>query len=184
MDHQAFAQLLGNYGEFVGAIAVVVTLAYLAVQIRQNSHLLERSNLHADVTSIYESQHMYSQCISQLAQDGDLAEIYSRMLAGEQLEGAEYVRAAAFMTTYFVWVEKVFLQAYANVGYAGFKDVGDNEQFFSVAGPYVVELLKTAAGSRWWAEEAPKHFLGDFRAAVDTYITKADLESELDAIDE
>ena len=33
MDHQAFAQLLGNYGEFVGAIAVVVTLGYLAAQI-------------------------------------------------------------------------------------------------------------------------------------------------------
>ena len=28
--NQAFAQLLGNYGEFVGAIAVVVTLGYLA----------------------------------------------------------------------------------------------------------------------------------------------------------
>jgi CRP-like cAMP-binding protein len=37
MDHQAFAQLLGNYGEFVGAIAVVATLGYLAVQIRQNT---------------------------------------------------------------------------------------------------------------------------------------------------
>jgi len=28
---------LGNVGEFVGAIAVVITLTYLAVQIRQNS---------------------------------------------------------------------------------------------------------------------------------------------------
>jgi len=36
MDHQAFAQLLGNYGEFVGAIAVVVTLGYLAVQVRHS----------------------------------------------------------------------------------------------------------------------------------------------------
>ena len=36
MDHQQFAQLLGNYGEFVGAIAVVVTLGYLAIQIKQN----------------------------------------------------------------------------------------------------------------------------------------------------
>lgn len=35
MDHQAFAQLMGNYGEFVGAIAVVVTLGYLAAQIKQ-----------------------------------------------------------------------------------------------------------------------------------------------------
>lgn len=40
MDHQALAQLLGNYGEFVGAIAVVVTLAYLAIQIRQNSKMM------------------------------------------------------------------------------------------------------------------------------------------------
>jgi len=37
MDHQAFAQLLGNYGEFVGAVAVVITLGYLAVQIRQSN---------------------------------------------------------------------------------------------------------------------------------------------------
>lgn len=37
MDHQAFAQLLGNYGEFVGAIGVVVTLGYLSFQIRQNT---------------------------------------------------------------------------------------------------------------------------------------------------
>ena len=33
------AQLLGNFGEFFGAVAVVATLAYLAVQIRQNNVL-------------------------------------------------------------------------------------------------------------------------------------------------
>ena len=31
------AQLLGDFGEFFGAIAVVATLGYLAVQIRQNT---------------------------------------------------------------------------------------------------------------------------------------------------
>jgi hypothetical protein len=35
MDHQAFAQRLGSYGEFVGAIAVVVTLIYFGVQLRK-----------------------------------------------------------------------------------------------------------------------------------------------------
>ena len=44
MEHQAFAQLLGNYGEFVGAIAVVITLVYLAVQIRQNTESLRLSS--------------------------------------------------------------------------------------------------------------------------------------------
>jgi len=39
MDLMSTAQLLGNFGEFVGAIAVVATLAYLAVQIRQSNKL-------------------------------------------------------------------------------------------------------------------------------------------------
>ncbi len=34
MDHQVFAEMLGNYGEFLGAIAVVVTPGYLALQVR------------------------------------------------------------------------------------------------------------------------------------------------------
>jgi hypothetical protein len=41
MDLQATAQLLGNFGEFFGAIAVVVTLIYLAGQLRQNTNSLK-----------------------------------------------------------------------------------------------------------------------------------------------
>lgn len=40
MDHQAFSLLLGSYGEFVGAVAVVATLIYLALQVRQNTRAL------------------------------------------------------------------------------------------------------------------------------------------------
>ena len=36
MDLMSTAQLLGNLGEFVGAIAVVATLIYLALQVRQS----------------------------------------------------------------------------------------------------------------------------------------------------
>jgi hypothetical protein len=41
MDLMSLAQLLGNFGEFVGAIAVVVTLGYLALQIRHSKVALE-----------------------------------------------------------------------------------------------------------------------------------------------
>ena len=44
MDHMTLAQLLGNYGEFVGAIAVVATLLYLAVQIRHSGTQTEIQN--------------------------------------------------------------------------------------------------------------------------------------------
>ncbi len=50
MDHQAIAQMLGNYGEFVGAVAVVATLGYLAVQVRQSKHALDANTLALDET--------------------------------------------------------------------------------------------------------------------------------------
>ena len=43
MDHQTFAQLLGNYGEFVGAIAVVGTLIYFGVQLRKTERAMANS---------------------------------------------------------------------------------------------------------------------------------------------
>ena len=72
MDHQAFAQLLGNYGEFVGAIAVVVTLGYLALQIRQNTRTVslnrgqaataELSRVHEQIFGNAELANLIAQC--------------------------------------------------------------------------------------------------------------------------
>lgn len=44
MDLVSVAQLLGNFGEFLGAVAVVATLVYVAIQIRQNSVQLRNNS--------------------------------------------------------------------------------------------------------------------------------------------
>ncbi len=61
MDHQAVAQLLGNYGEFVGAIAVVLTLIYLSIQIRQNTRSMNLTALRSmhDVVLLTENNERY-----------------------------------------------------------------------------------------------------------------------------
>jgi hypothetical protein len=41
MDIETTSQVLGNFGEFVGAIAVVVTLIYLAIQVRHSKEATE-----------------------------------------------------------------------------------------------------------------------------------------------
>ena len=43
---------LGSLGEFVGAIGVVLTLVYLAHQIRQNTTQLEQNTLTAKAAAI------------------------------------------------------------------------------------------------------------------------------------
>ena len=65
---------LAAWGEFIGGIAVVVSLVYLASQIRQNSKLLKAST--ASVT--YQSQNAQANLT---VQDPELARIYFAGLA-------------------------------------------------------------------------------------------------------
>ena len=52
MELMDVAQLLGNFGEFVGAIAVVATLGYLAVQVHKNS-VATRASTNAAVADAF-----------------------------------------------------------------------------------------------------------------------------------
>jgi hypothetical protein len=54
MDHQAFAQLLGNYGEFVGALGVVLSLLFVGYSIVQNTKAT-RAQTHQAITQSFMS---------------------------------------------------------------------------------------------------------------------------------
>ena len=83
MDLQSMAQLLGNFGEFVGAIAVVVTLAYLAVQVRHskeateaNTRLAEESHRLALVENQIARVNLIERQMRDLSSSPSLAEIF------------------------------------------------------------------------------------------------------------
>ena len=71
MDFMSTAQLLGNFGEFVGAIAVVATLGYLAIQIRQNTRSSSVSRGQA-------AQHQLAQMHEQIMGNKELADLVAR----------------------------------------------------------------------------------------------------------
>jgi hypothetical protein len=66
--------ILAAWGEFLGGIAVVASLIYLASQIRQNSRLLEAT------TSSMRTQNMAASSLA-LAQDPDVSRIFWEGLA-------------------------------------------------------------------------------------------------------
>lgn len=82
-------EAVGAIGEVVGALAVVATILYLAIQLRM-SNKFEAAN-HQDV-------HMdrIRQRFLVLAQDGDLTRIVTAAARGEELDRTEAARAAAF----------------------------------------------------------------------------------------
>ena len=61
---------VGNIGELIGAIGVIATLIYLAVQIRQNTSALK-------ATSHQETTREASDFVAQMAGDADVARIFN-----------------------------------------------------------------------------------------------------------
>lgn len=69
MSFIKLSELLGNLGEFVGAIAVVLTLLYLAFQIRSNTQAVRSNTFQTVVDSLTGG-------ISIIAQDAELTYIW------------------------------------------------------------------------------------------------------------
>ena len=102
MDHHAIAQLLGNYGEFVGAIAVVVTLIYLAMQVRANSEMLNRTAQASRIESARSVNEGFDRWRSMII-DSESEDLWYRGINDlSDLDRLELIRFAMIAST-FMW---------------------------------------------------------------------------------
>jgi hypothetical protein len=81
-------EAIGAIGELIGAVAVVITLVYLAVQIRQNT-MVSRAATRQKVAQ------MAMAAGSDVAINGDLAELLVRDLEGKEITPAQRLRLFA-----------------------------------------------------------------------------------------
>lgn len=81
---------LANLGDFLGGIGVVVSLVYLAVQIRHNTKSMQSASYHQA------AEQMWSYCFA-MAESESLAEISARDHEGEPLTRAEQMRLRSAM---------------------------------------------------------------------------------------
>ena len=135
MDHQAFAQLLGKYGEFVGAIAVVVTLTYLAVQVRQNT-LMIRAN-------IRQARSDSSVTLYSLGATSKIAEIRVKERKGEPLNELENERMELWHIAVWRSQKPIFFQSEERL----LDDQTSSEQAVIVR-----NLMSFPSCKRFWAQ--------------------------------
>lgn len=69
---------LGNLGDFVGGVAVLVTLAYLAIQIRQNTAQVKKASELARADTWARSVEAFSNFRALLISDSEVADIFLR----------------------------------------------------------------------------------------------------------
>jgi hypothetical protein len=160
---------VGALGEVLGAIIVLATLFYLSRQIRHNADSLDQANRYARASSVHESNSLFVHVFSQLGQSAELAAIYHKALAGEALDTAESVRFAAFVNTYFAWLEATYAQAAEELSLLNvLKETRSDLEFvMETSQPYMKRLLQTEAGREWWLTDAPHLYTPAFIAAVD-----------------
>ena len=153
MDHQAFAQTLGNYREFIGAIGVVATLGYLAIQIRQNTGATSAASHLAIVEALNQGN------LAQ-AQDHELAQIWVSGSEGRSvLTEVEQQRFDSLLLAYFHVFDSLWYSA--KIGTAERVLLQSEEKGF-------VYLMNTQGVYDWW-EANPYAFSPEFRSYMEAF---------------
>ena len=97
-------EAMGALSEMIGAIAVVITLVYLAIQIRQNTRAIRLDTGH-DVAEEYRD------IFALMAQDKDLAELVNKAATSpDSITGADKVRYYALNSNFVRAVENAYFQ--------------------------------------------------------------------------
>ena len=144
------SQMLGNFGEFVGAIAVVVTLIYLANQVRDSGRAAQFAAVQAN-----RNQRMAFHLA--LRESTYLPAINAKVLSNQPLDEEESVRlnihhAANWGLLYAEWVQK-------ELGSAGEFQVKD----------HALDLAMVDTISRaWWEDTGAQVYPEKFVAYVNT----------------
>ena len=161
---------LGNLGDFIGGIAVVATLVYLALQVRQSNTLLHANTSSVRAASSIAINERLVGVNQSLVEDPSLAEIVVRELSSPgSIKGADRVRLDTLLQSMFISLENILKLVQA--GTIAPKD-------WEPWSRHLRNWLRNPAVRAWWSrQQSPfgEAFVGHVNALLD------DLERPPDA---
>jgi hypothetical protein len=100
-------QTLGNLGDFIGSLAVLVTLIYLAIQTRQTVTIARQTSL-SDI--LERRQELMAQLM-----DRDFIEVWGKGCSKQQLDSLDAQRFTSFAISFLSHVQDVYIQFKADL---------------------------------------------------------------------
>ncbi len=150
---------LGSLGEFVGSFAVLVTLAYLAVQVRQTKKAFQSASLQNGIATMNQNQ-------QNVAADSEYTEIVMKGLyEHESLNAVQFFRFGMWLTAMF----HVFQQHYLDAQ----KGLGDS-RIWAGEQRAMTGLLATPGVAKWWREYIAIPYSDEFIDHVNTILASAE----------
>ena len=140
--------------EAIGAAGVIASLIYVAIQVRQNSRMIDQNTLASRSSMIHETAVSYSRFYELIVESSEVADIYRRGKAGETLDPNEVVRFEGLIEIYFSWLEDADHQYKSDLYF----DDDDDTDLVDYMAPSFRDLIMSRHGRAWWD-----------RVAADTY---------------
>lgn len=150
---------ISQLAQIVGTAGAIVSLLFLASQIRHNTRALERNEHN---TSMAE----WSVIRQTIVTNRDIAELMTAGLSGERnLDAADQLRLS-LMLQECAWASfHTWERTKRGVFPAG--------TFEATAGAYLCQLLRTNRGRAWWQSDKGKNLVPAFVADVDALLDTA-----------
>jgi hypothetical protein len=147
---------LGSLGEFIGAIAVIASLIYVAAQIKQNTDATRIAAMQAHVD-------IWNDIASNFCQSAELASIWHEGLKGiSTLDEGARVQFFAQLGLIFRYYESSHLE---------WGEGALDDRLWEGLKTTLVDQMSHPGAQQWW--EYRRHwFYSDFQAMVDDVMTK------------
>jgi len=152
-------QDLGAVGEFIGAIGVVITLVYLAYQIRQNTSQLQQNILIAKAAAVNASNIALRVTRQSIFESTEMPEIFLRGNENPQELGEmAMLRYRLVMQN----VTEVMVDIYTQTLMTGF-----SPETWATQGVTLVERVLGCPGGEWYWAQYASNYPSSFRTEVD-----------------
>ena len=146
--------IITGSAEVLGALAVLITLIYLAQQIRQNTEEVRSANYHSVTDS-------FNELNLTVAGDSELARVFRIGNENyEQLSEDEQTQYGFFMHAAFRIMDVINFQS----------QHGTNDMTLWEFEKNTIDSLLAGPGARKWWRERPYNFSGDFVTYVETKV--------------
>ena len=161
-------------GQTIAVVAILASLVFVGIQVKQSSRAQKQANEQAIADSVSESNNQFMSVFMALASDETLAAIYTRALAGEDLDRVEITRFVAFVNTFFAYGEALYNQHAVQLGF-GF--VGHPDDAIAHGAPFLARLLAVPAAKEWWHDEAVHLYSPEYHAATTAEVSRFEAQN-------
>ena len=147
---------LSQLAQIVGTIGAIVSLLFVASQIRHNTRVLERNEHNTTMNE-------WTQIRQTIVTNRDVAELMTAGLRGDRaLDAADQLRLEQMLqecawAAFHTWERTR-------------RGVFPNGTFEATAGAFMRDLLRTTRGADWWERAKPEGLVPFFVAEMDALV--------------